>query len=128
MSWHVLSRRVVSCPVMSRHVTSRRDMSCLSSVPTLCVTPIVRRRVLFVTACYPTPRHTSRMSVLLMENAGKIAIPGCCVTNTREDVAKQEEKASDSSVQCKICVSVSPMFCYIDSDLAIWTPDPRLVI
>ena len=63
-----------------------------------------------------------------MEKAGKVAIPGRFVINTSEDVAKQEERASDSSVQGKICVSVSPMFCYIDSDMAIWTQDLCLVI
>ena len=52
------------------------------------------------------------MSFLFMEKAGKIAIPGGGVINAREDTAYQEERASDLSVQRKICVSVSPMFWY----------------
>ena len=81
---------VVSCQVTSHHVT-----------------PVVQRRVMFFRALLSPHVIHHVMSFLLMERAGQIAIPGRCVINAREDAAKQEETASDSSVKCKICLPIA---------------------
>ena len=114
MPCHIATRHDTSCHGTARHgrVMSRRDLSfhllsCYASRLSNASCRVLSR------SGYLTPCHIRHvMSFLIMEKAGKVAVLGRCVINTSKDEAKQEKKASDSSVKRKICVSAPSTFWY----------------